>query len=279
MSCSAKKSCCGKPTVENDIKNQVKLTYGEVATTAAKNADAVAAKFGYSLEELESIPEGANMGLSCGNPLALTSLREGEVVVDLGSGGGLDCFLASPKVGQSGKVYGIDMTPEMITLAKSNALKRNITNVEFIHAEIEAIPLPNESVDLVISNCVINLVPNKQQVFSEIFRILKPSGRVAISDIVLKKPFPHELKSNVALLCACIGGGMLLSEVSQILQNSGFQGILVNDTNADLNAYKSLGTGGGGCCGSVDNLSPLVATIKDVDFNEYATSAKIFAYK
>lgn len=272
QSCSSQ--CCALADNEN-IKSQVRTTYGQVATTAVTNADEVAKKFGYSKEELDAIPEGANMGLSCGNPLAHASIKEGEVVVDLGSGGGLDCFLASPKVGPSGKIYGIDMTPEMIALAKSNAIKRNITNVEFIQGEIESLPLPDNVADVVISNCVINLVPNKQKAFSEIFRVLKPGGRLAISDIVLKKAIPDHLKSNIDLLCACIGGGSLISEVPQQLQSAGFQGVLVHDTKADLNAYKALGSGG--CCAS---LNPLVSESDlNVDFNEYATSAKIFAYK
>jgi SAM-dependent methyltransferase len=256
----------------------VRTDYGKVASVSVQNADAVATKFGYSLEELSIIPEGSNLGLSCGNPLALVHVQSGETVVDLGSGGGLDCFLASTKVGPSGKVYGIDMTPEMLEKTRANAAKRNITNVEFLQGDIEALPLPDAIADLVISNCVINLVPNKKKAFAEIFRVLKPGGRLAISDITLKKDFPPEIKSNVGMFSACFTGAMALNEVPAILKEAGFQGIIVNDAQVDLNAYKELGTGSG-CCGSVPAAHPLTESLADIDFNEYATSAKILALK
>eukprot|EP00026_Physarum_polycephalum_P010413 Phypoly_transcript_10577.p1 GENE.Phypoly_transcript_10577~~Phypoly_transcript_10577.p1 ORF type:complete len:396 (-),score=64.72 Phypoly_transcript_10577:46-1233(-) len=271
--------CCSTGCCTNEsLKEQVRADYAQVATVVAHNADKVATQFGYSLDELSTIPAGANLGVSCGNPLALTNVKVGEVVVDLGSGGGLDCFLASSKVGPSGKVYGIDMTPEMLARAKENAAKRNITNVEFLKGDIEALPLPDAVADLVISNCVINLVPNKQKAFAEIHRILKPGGRLAISDIVIKKDFPPEVKANVGMFSACFTGAMHFADVPKILESAGFQGILVQDAGVDLNAYKELGSGSG-CCGSIPSSHPLTKSLVDIDFNIHASSAKIFALK
>src|SRR5215467_9501437 len=183
------------------IIRAVKDKYGSVATSGLSSdhegVKAVAQAFGYSPEELASIPAEANMGLSCGNPTAIANLRPGEVVVDLGCGGGLDVFLAAAKVGPNGRAIGIDMTPEMLALARQNAAKGNygqgFPNVEFHQATIDKLPLPDASVDCVISNCVINLAPDKDAVFREIYRVLKPGGRVAVSDIALKKPLPDEV--------------------------------------------------------------------------------------
>ena len=197
-----------------DIKQVVQSKYASVAksglSTDHAGVRAVAEAFGYTPEQLASIPAEANMGVSCGNPTAFASLKPGETVVDLGCGGGLDVFLAAARVGPTGKAIGIDMTPEMLELARSNAAKGNagrpITNVEFHQATIDKLPLPDASVDCVISNCVINLAPDKPAVFREIVRVLKPGGRLAVSDIALKKPLPPEVGNDLMAYVGCIAG-------------------------------------------------------------------------
>lgn len=194
------------------IEEIVRSNYAAVAvsglSTAQVGVRSIAEAFGYSAEELASIPAEANMGLSCGNPLATAGLRPGEVVVDLGCGGGLDVFLSAKKVAPHGKAIGIDMTPQMLELARRNAKKQGVENVEFHHATIDRLPLVDGSVDCVISNCVVNLAPDKDAVFREIFRVLKPGGRVAISDIALKKPLLQELADNLLAYVGCISGAI-----------------------------------------------------------------------
>ena len=219
------------------IIDEVKAKYGSVADSDLSNNHAgvrsVAEAFGYSAEELTSIPADANMGLSCGNPTAMASLKPGEVVVDLGCGGGLDVFLAAQKVGATGKAIGIDMTVEMIERAKKNAAagtaSEPITNVEFHLATIDKLPLPDASVDVVISNCVINLAEDKDAVFREIIRVLKPGGRLAVSDIALKKPLPPEIASDVMAFVGCIAGAIQISEYHWGLTAAGFSHIQVLD--------------------------------------------------
>ena len=204
------------------IKDVVQRTYGDVAKSASsadKSAtSAIAQAFGYSVEELSAIPEESNLGLSCGNPTAFASLKPGETVVDLGSGGGLDVFLAARCVGPSGKAIGIDMTPEMIALAQKNAKSAKdsdgkiLTNVEFYLGTIDRIPVPDQSVDCVISNCVINLAADKNAVFQEIARILKPGGRLAASDLALKQDLPEELAADALAWAACISGAIKLDD-------------------------------------------------------------------
>jgi arsenite methyltransferase len=204
------------------ILNAVQSQYGAVARSGLSNESAavrsVAQAFGYSPEELASLPPQANMGLSCGNPVALAGLRAGEVVVDLGCGGGLDVLLAAKRVGPTGKAIGIDMTPEMIERAKAGAEKVGATNVEFHLASIDALPLADASVDCVISNCVINLAPDKPGVFREILRVLKPGGRVAISDIALKRSLPPEVAGDVKAYFGCIGGALLATTYERLLE-------------------------------------------------------------
>ena len=198
------------------IEQAVKSKYGAVATSGLSSAHsgvrAVAEAFGYSPAELASIPSGANMALSCGNPTATANLRPGEVVVDLGCGGGLDVFLAASKVGPSGKAIGIDMTPEMLELARQNATRgqngQPITNVEFHQATIDQLPLLDSSVDCVISNCVINLAPDKPAVFREIARVLKPGGRLAVSDIALNQPLPVAVGQDFMAYVGSISGAI-----------------------------------------------------------------------
>ncbi|PZN12555.1 MAG: arsenite S-adenosylmethyltransferase [Bacillota bacterium] len=180
---------------------------------------------GYSEEELQAAPEGAHLGLGCGNPLLIASLRPGDTVLDLGCGAGFDCFLAARQVGETGRVIGVDMTPEMLARARENARKGGFTNVEFRLGEIEHLPVADQSVDVVISNCVINLSPEKEQVFREAFRVLKPGGRLAVSDMVSRVPLPPELREDAALYCGCLAGVASVPELERMLAAAGFQQI------------------------------------------------------
>lgn len=197
---------------------------GTVAETAGS--------IGYTDEDLKSVPEGANLGLGCGNPVAFASLKKGEIVLDLGSGAGIDCFLASDRVGESGKVIGVDMTPEMIEKARGNALKNNYKNVEFRLGEIENLPVGNDFADAVISNCVINLSPDKESVFREIYRVLKPGGRLMVSDIVLLRELPEAIRDSVAAYTGCIAGAILREEYLYLIKTAGFQNIKIMEETA-----------------------------------------------
>jgi arsenite methyltransferase len=205
-------SCCASGCSCHGSEDQGGLTVAERAR-----------QLGYTADDLSKIPQGVNLGLGCGNPLALLSLEEGETVLDLGSGAGLDCFLARQKVGPSGKVIGVDMTPEMVFRARETARQQGYDNVEFRLGEIEYLPVRDESVDVVISNCVINLSPEKEQVFKEIYRVLRAGGRLSISDIVALKPLPRELKDDPAMLSGCVAGAILVDELRQLLHSVGFQ--------------------------------------------------------
>src|SRR5437660_600050 len=211
----------GDLLMSDSILSQVQSKYAAAAasTLSSEHAGvrAVAEAFGYSPEELAAIPAEANMGLSCGNPTAFASLRPGEVVVDLGCGGGLDVFLAAAKVGPAGKAIGIDMTPEMIERARRNAGRQGLANVEFHLSTIDRLPLADDSVDCVISNCVINLAPDKGAVFREVFRVLKPGGRVAVSDIALKQPLPAELARDVMAYVGCVAGAVRIEDYERDL--------------------------------------------------------------
>lgn len=206
-------------SIEQAVREKYRAVAASPLSTEHAGVRSVAEAFGYSAEELSSIPAEANMGLSCGNPTATADLRPGEVAVDLGSGGGLDVFLAARKVGPTGRAIGIDMTPEMLERARANAKRQGLQNVEFHEATIDKLPLPDASVDCVISNCVINLAPDKQAVLREIARVLKPGGRVAVSDIALKKPLPPELGNDLLAYAGCIAGAILIEDyVSTIRQ-------------------------------------------------------------
>lgn len=222
-----------------DIKEVVKDRYGKIAkqstsccgssTSCCGSPDLVkiGKEIGYSDEELKAVPDGANLGLGCGNPLALSSIREGETVLDLGSGAGFDCFLAAASAGKNGRVIGVDMTSEMIEKARENAKKGSYGNVEFRLGEIEKLPVANDSVDLIISNCVINLSPDKGKVFQEAFRVLKPGGRLMISDIVLLKELPSFIRESIEAYVGCVSGAIRKDEYLQKIEKAGFQDVKV----------------------------------------------------
>lgn len=209
-------ACCDSP-------DNLSCCGGETATTLATKAQA----YGYSEADTSAVPEGANLGLGCGNPIALASLRPGETVLDLGSGAGFDCFLAARAVGESGHVIGVDMTHEMLRKARSNAAKNGYANVEFRLGEIEHLPVADASVDVVISNCVINLSPEKAKVFQEAFRVLKAGGRLAVLDVVATAPFPDEVHQDLALRAGCVAGASLLDDLAGMLTDVGFVDIRI----------------------------------------------------
>jgi len=192
---------------------------------SSSSADDISARFGYSAEELAAVPEGANLGLGCGNPQAIADLKPGEVVVDLGSGAGFDCFLAARQVGPSGRVIGVDMTPDMVSKARENARTAGFDHVEFRLGEIEHLPVADDSADVVISNCVINLSPDKAAVFRDAFRVLKPGGRLAVSDVVATAEIPASWKEDMRLLGACISGAADIDTLSRLMTEAGFVGI------------------------------------------------------
>ena len=278
------------------IEDAVRDRYGSFAESALSSEHqgvrAVAEAFGYSADELSSIPAEANMGLSCGNPTAYAHLRSGEVVVDLGCGGGLDVFLASPKVGPEGRAIGIDMTPEMIERARRNAEKGDFTNVEFHLAKIDKLPLQDNSVDCVISNCVINLAPDKRAVFREIARVLKPGGRLAVSDIALKQELPLEVSSDLLAYVGCVAGALLIDDYKQGLLEAGFAYAEIIDTKRDLNVYDKIDSREGtcapstelpvassSCCGPEPGSKHLADLLERYSINDYAASVRVYAVK
>ena len=291
--------------MSEQLLDSVKSRYGAVAESPLSSdhagVKAVAEAFGYSAEELTSVPSKANMGLSCGNPTATAHLRPGEVVVDLGSGGGLDIFLAARMVGPEGRAIGIDMTESMIERARENATSSGYSNVEFYLSTIDRIPLPDASVDCVISNCVINLAPDKPAVFREIARVLKPGGRVALSDIALKHDLPEALAQSMAAYVGCIAGAIRMEDYRAGLLKAGLQHVEIVDSGADLNAYARVENQSGccspvmdpanpfhvvgdDCCTPVPSASPslhteLTALLAQYDVNAAAASVKIYAVK
>ncbi|KAI8689477.1 Methyltranfer-dom domain-containing protein [Fusarium sp. Ph1] len=236
-----------------EIYNQFNRRYGSIIKSSTGNYEQTVAKaFGYTKQELASIPEGANLGLSCGNPTAIARLREGETVIDLGSGAGLDVFTAAKRVGLTGRAIGVDMNKSMIDKANANKSRVGASNVEFIDSPITSTPAPDNTADCIISNCVINLVPaeDKQLAFNEMFRLLKPGGRVAISDILAHKELTDVMKKDMALYVGCISGASQVSEYDKFLRNAGFEDILIVDSNCDLNVYWSAADGEPPCCGA-----------------------------
>ncbi len=284
------------------IREAVQEQYASVAqsglSSSVEGVRAIAEAFGYTPEQLAAVPADANMGVSCGNPTAFASLKPGEVIVDLGCGGGLDVFLAAQQVGPTGKAIGIDMTPEMLDRARRNATKAEAKNIEFHEATIDNLPLPDASVNCVISNCVINLAPDKQAVFREIARVLKPGGRLAVSDIALKKPLPPEIGLDLMAYVGCIAGAIAIEEYQHGLVAAGFAHVKVVDAEADLNAYARLESNSGcctptatlglpvvqaSCCspqpGESDLHDRLADLLRRYDVNEYAASVRVYALK
>ncbi len=213
----------------DDIKKAVKKRYKKIAvgsgcrcSSSCCDSDNYAEKVGYSKDELSKVPEGSNLGLGCGNPTALASLAKGEIVLDLGSGAGFDAFLAAQRVGESGKVIGVDMTEEMIEKARKNAEKGHYSNVEFRLGEIEHLPVDNSSVDVIISNCVINLSPDKKKVYNEAFRVLRPGGRIMVSDIVTAGELPDDVKQNLEAWSSCISGALKREDYLRTIRMAGF---------------------------------------------------------
>ena len=227
--------------MEKDIKKAVRESYARISEQgnscccgpsspccgSTDTLQEISRGIGYSDEEIATVPNGANLGLGCGNPVAMASLKEGDIVLDLGSGAGFDCFLAANKVGEKGRIIGVDMTPEMVSRARKNAAKGDYNNVEFRLGEIENLPVADASVDVVISNCVINLAPDKTRVFNEVFRVLKSGGRVMVSDIVLLKPLPDSIRNSVEAYVACIAGAALKDEYLGAIEAAGFEDITV----------------------------------------------------
>ncbi|MDB4444135.1 arsenite methyltransferase [bacterium] len=218
-----KSSCCGSVQIADDTSRQPSC-----CGPTDFSGENMSALMGYSKEDMGSVPEGANMGLGCGNPVALASLKPGETVVDLGSGGGFDCFLAAKEVGDTGKIIGVDMTPEMVSKARKAAEEMETNNVDFRLGEIEHLPVADNSADIVMSNCVVNLSPDKASVYRDAYRVLKPGGRLAISDIVATAPLPVEVQKNLGLVSACVGGAAAIDDIVDMLKQSGFQGIKIS---------------------------------------------------
>jgi ubiquinone/menaquinone biosynthesis C-methylase UbiE len=233
-----------------DVKEFVKKRYGEIAETGdsccpscncGPSATEVALQIGYSKEDLNSIPEVSSMGLGCGNPVALASLKEGETVLDLGSGGGIDVFLAAKKVGLKGKVIGVDMTEEMVNKARTIASKYNYENVEFKLGEIEHLPIEDETVDVIISNCVINLAPDKEKVFREANRVLKPNGRILISDIVTEEELPIEVRKSFKAWAGCVAGALEKNQYLATIKKAGFKNVkIASESTYSIDISKEL---------------------------------------
>ncbi len=288
----------------DDVLRTVHDQYAAVARSGLSNDSEavrqVAAAFGYSPEDLAALPAESNMGLSCGNPVATASLKKGEVVLDVGCGGGLDVLLAASQVGPTGTAIGIDMTAEMLSRARLAAEKAAARNVEFHQATIDSLPLADASVDCIISNCVINLVPDKDRAFREMLRVLRPGGRLSISDIALRKPLPPEVKESIAAYVGCIAGAMEIEDYRVRLERAGFEAVMISDSGSDLNAYATAGLTGSACCGGAEQTASTETAVsccavsepareplheqmrhllEQFDANAYAASVRVFAVK
>lgn len=284
-SCCGGNNDCADQQEHDEHRQSVRTAYAEVANASNNNDTCgiessccgvsddsaintlISTRLGYSEADLLAVPDGADMGLGCGNPRAIASLKAGEVVVDLGSGGGFDCFLAAQEVGETGRVIGIDMTPDMLSKARANASKGKFTNVEFRLGEIENLPVANDTANVIISNCVINLSPNKQQVFRETFRILKPGGRLAISDVVATIELPEAMRTDPMLIAGCMGNASLVEDLAAMISAAGFENVriepkdeskeFIRDWAPDHNvtdyvvsaSIEAVKPGPDGCCG------------------------------
>jgi SAM-dependent methyltransferase len=247
---------------KENIKQQIRKNYGKIAKRETQAGgcccggdssccgdepfDISKSSFniGYTKDDLKNAPEESNMGLGCGNPVAIAALKEGETVLDLGSGGGFDCFLARQRVGETGNVIGVDMTPDMIQLARKNAEKSGYANVDFRLGEIEHLPVADESVDVILSNCVINLSVDKKQIFRDAYRVLKPGGRLSISDVVAIQRLSEQMKKDMDLICGCIGGAEYVEDVKAMLLSVGFRDVRLIQKEDSADLIRSWGFGG-----------------------------------
>ncbi len=247
---------------DEEIRQAVRENYGRVAESTGASgcgcgptccskpsstgiAAATSMALGYSSEDVESVPDGSNMGLGCGNPRAIASLKPGETVLDLGCGGGFDCFLAAKQVGETGMVIGVDMTPEMVSKARGNVAESNVPNIDIRLGEIENLPVADNAVDVIISNCVINLSPDKPRVFAQAFRVLQTGGRLAVSDVIASSPIPEKVRTDLALHAGCIAGASTREDVAAMLQKAGFSDIWVTPKEESKSFIKDWAPGSG----------------------------------
>lgn len=271
---------------DSEIKVLVKESYGKIARTGGsccptkgsccgtRPPEEISKNIGYSEEEMNAVPQGANLGLGCGNPIALASIKEGETVLDLGSGAGFDSFLAANRVGPTGKVIGVDMTPEMINRARENADKGSYSNVQFVPGELEDLPVDDNSMDAVISNCVINLVPDKKKVFKEVFRVLKPGGRLMVSDLVLRQKLPLSIENSIEGYVGCISGAVMKDVYLDAIGSAGFGDVeVIEESPFSLDFFVSDSTD------QAIDQSPKMSAEEVNGFADSVSSIKVRAIK